>query len=242
MHSQFAEHQLIEVKQTQLDARASFVANDSLVTQVPNPSCEFTQFQSHFQDCMEMYAEVEEVTAYLDAHQEWFHRCAHPMEVEPIGENGYALLIGQFGNFGYQLEPKIGLELLPQKDGIYRIQTIPIPNYVPQSYDVDFQASQTFVEVPTKDYFQGQNSDYEDLPPAITRIEWTLELNISLRFPQFIQKLPQSLIQTTGNRLLRQIVRNISRRLTYKVQQDFHSTRGLPIPKKSKKLPNNKDI
>ncbi|NEP13888.1 MAG: DUF1997 domain-containing protein [Symploca sp. SIO2C1] len=237
MHSQFANDQLIQLKQTQLNARASFVGNDSFVTQVPNLNCEFTQFQSHFQDCMEMYAEAEEVAAYLDAHQEWFRRCAYPMEVEPIRENGYALVIGRFGNFGYELEPKIGLELLPQKNGIYRIQTIPIPNYVPQSYDVDFQASQTFVEVPTKEYFQGQNYDDKRLPPAITRVEWTLKLNISLCFPKFIQKLPQSLVQTTGDRLLCQIVRKISRRLTYKVQQDFHCSRGLPLPKKSKRLP-----
>ena len=235
MHSQFADHQLIQLQQTQLNARTSFVENDNFVTQVPNLSCEFTQFQSSFQDCMEMYAEAEQVTAYLDAHQEWFRRCASPMEVEPIGENGYALVIGRFGNFGYELEPKIGLELLPQENGIYRIRTIPIPNYLPQSYEVDFQATQTFVEVPTKEYFQGQNCDYGQLPPAITRVEWTLELRVSMCFPKFIQKLPQSLIQSTGDRLLCQIVRKVSRRLTYKVQQDFHSSRSLPMPETFKK-------
>ncbi|NEP59604.1 MAG: DUF1997 domain-containing protein [Symploca sp. SIO2G7] len=231
MHSKFADDQLVKLEQKQLDVRASFVGNDILVTQRPNLSSEYTQFKSHFQDCMEMYAKAEEVTAYLDAHQEWFYRCAHPMEVEPIGEDSYALVIGHFGSFGYKLEPKIGLELLPQQDGIYCIRTIPIPNYVPQNYEVDFQASQTFVEVPTKEYFQGKNIDYEQLPPVITRVEWTLDLKVSLCFPQFIRKLPQSLIQTTGDRLLCQIVRSISRRLTYKVQQDFHDRRGLPLPK-----------
>ncbi|NET57698.1 MAG: DUF1997 domain-containing protein [Symploca sp. SIO2E6] len=235
MHSPFADHQLIQLKQKHLDARASFVGNEILVTQVPNLSGEFTQFQSHFQDCMEMYAEAEEVAAYLDAHQEWFRRCADPMEVEPIGAHSYALVIGQFGAFGYELEPKIALELLPKENGIYCIRTIPIPDYIPQNYDVDFQASQTFVEIPTKEYLQGQNSDYEQLPPVITRVEWTLDLKVFLCFPKFIQKLPQSLIQTTGNRLLGQIVRNISRRLTYKVQQDFHSSRGLPMPRKAKR-------
>ncbi|NER98318.1 MAG: DUF1997 domain-containing protein [Symploca sp. SIO1B1] len=231
MHSQSADYQLIQLEQKQLNARASFVGNDILVTKRPNLSCEYTQFQSHFHDCMEMYAKAEEVTAYLDAHQEWFYRCASPMEVEPIGENGYALGIGHFGSFGYKLDPKIGLELLPQEDGIYRIRTIPIPDYVPQNYDVDFQASQTFVEVPAEEYFQGHNIDNDQLPPVITRVEWALDLKVSLCFPKFIRKLPQSLIQSTGDRLLNQIVRNISRRLTYKVQQDFHERRGLPLPK-----------
>ncbi|WP_425461531.1 DUF1997 domain-containing protein, partial [Hyella patelloides] len=39
-------------------------------------------------------------------------------------------------------------------------------------------------------------------------------------------------MQNTGDRLLAQIVRQISPRLTYKVQQDFHSSKGLPIPAK----------
>jgi hypothetical protein len=41
------------------------------------------------------------------------------------------------------------------------------------------------------------------------------------------------LIKSTGDRLLTEIVRQVSPRLTYKVQQDFHEQRGLPLPPKS---------
>ncbi|MBV8885364.1 MAG: DUF1997 domain-containing protein, partial [Chroococcidiopsidaceae cyanobacterium CP_BM_RX_35] len=41
--------------------------------------------------------------------------------------------------------------------------------------------------------------------------------------------LPNSLIQNTGDRLLHQIVKQVSRRLTYKVQEDFHKSRNLPF-------------
>ena len=157
------------------------------------------------------------------------------MKVEPIGQNGYALVIGRFGAFGYEVEPKIGLELLPQENSIYRIQTIPVPNYVAPGYEVDFQASQTFVEIPTSEYFQEQEHDGTKLPEAITRVDWHLDLSVYLRFPKFIHKLPQSLIQSTGDRLLRQVVRQVSRRLTYKVQEDFHSSLGIPMPKTLKK-------
>jgi hypothetical protein len=157
------------------------------------------------------------------------------MKVEPLGRNGYALVIGSFGAFGYEVEPKIGLELLPQDNGIYRIQTIPVPNYVAPGYEVDFQASQSFVEVPASEYFQEQELATVPLPSAITRVEWNLDLSVALRFPKFIHKLPQSLIQSTGDRLLCQIVRQVSRRLTHKVQEDFHSSLGLPMPKNKKK-------
>jgi hypothetical protein len=66
-------------------------------------------------------------------------------------------------------------------------------------------------------------------------VEWELDLTVTVQFPRFIQRLSKSLVQTTGDRLLRQIVRQISRRLTYKVQEDFHFTLGLPMPQSAKK-------
>jgi hypothetical protein len=42
--------------------------------------------------------------------------------------------------------------------------------------------------------------------------------------------LPEGLVQTSGDRLLRQIVRQVSRRLTWKVQEDFHASHGIPCP------------
>ncbi len=235
MYSQFADNQPIEVDQEHLHAQSSLAEADSLVTHVPNSASEITLFRSHFQDCMEMYAEAEKVTAYLDAHQNWFTRCAHPMKVELIGQNAYALVIGRFGSFGYEVEPKIGLELLPQENKIYRIRTIPVPNYVAQGYEVDFHASQTFVEIPTSEYFQKNEHEGDSLPKAVTLVEWELDLTVGMRFPRFIQKLPQSLIQSTGDQLMRQVVRQVSRRLTHKVQEDFHSSLAIPMPKKLKK-------
>ncbi|HAA28795.1 MAG TPA: hypothetical protein DCE56_15305 [Cyanobacteria bacterium UBA8553] len=235
MHSRFINNQQIEEEQGHVNVKSIFTETDALVTPASSSASEPTRFYSQFQDCMEMYAPAEKVTAYLDAHQNWFSRCAHPMKVEPIGANGYALVIGRFGSFGYEVEPKVGLELLPQDSGIYRIRTIPVPNYVAPGYDVDFQASQAFVEVPTSEYLQEQECDGVKLPEAITRVEWNLDLSVALRFPKFIHRLPQSLIQSTGDRLLQQIVRQVSRRLTHKVQEDFHSSMGIPMPKKIKK-------
>ena len=236
MHSQFIDQQSADVEQSSLNATANLTEIDSLVTQTPLSSSEPTQFHSHFEDCMEMYAEVEQVTTYLDNHQNWFSHCAEPMKVEPIGANGYAIVIGKFGALGYELESKVGLELLPQDNGIYRIHSIPVPNYVPSGYEVDFHASQSFVEVTAKECFQSQDGNGINQPKAITLVEWDLDLRVSIYFPRFIQRLPQSLIQKTGDALLNQIVRQVSRRLTYKVQEHFHTSLGLPIPKKAKKL------
>ncbi|QLE42656.1 DUF1997 domain-containing protein [Nostoc sp. C052] len=182
-----------------------------------------TKFYGRYQDCMEMAAPVEKVAEYLNAHSSWFSRCAEPMKVQSLGENGYALVIGRFGSFGYEVEPKIGLELLPPEEGIYRIRTIPIPDYQPPGYDVDYRASLQLVKT--------------DVPTSIgevTRVEWELDLIVYLHFPRFIQRLPKSIVQSTGDRLLNQIVRQVSRRLTRKVQQDFHKSLEIPFAANSK--------
>jgi hypothetical protein len=192
-----------------------------------------TQFRSHFVDQMELHADAQTVAEYFDAHHAWFRRCAHPMAVEPIGQNGYALVIGQFGSFGYEVEPKIGLDLLPQAEGIYRIETIPIPNYETDGYDVDFQAAMELLEVSS----DGKPASVSNgsSTPTITRVQWQLDLTVSIQFPRFIHALPKALVQSTGDRLLHQIVRQVSNRLTHKVLEDFHTTYGLTIPKRSRR-------
>ena len=47
-----------------------------------------------------------------------------------------------------------------------------------------------------------------------------------------MRRLSHSLIQSTGDRILSQIVRQVSRRLTYKVQKDFHQSLSIPFPQK----------
>ncbi|MEA5554696.1 DUF1997 domain-containing protein [Anabaena cylindrica UHCC 0172] len=210
------DYQSLDIKESVLPMGSSVTVNETPLKEAhvgPN------KFHSRHQDCMEMYAPMEQVAKYLNSHSSWFVRCAEPMRVEALGENGYALVIGKFGSFGYEVEPKIGLELLDPEEGKYRIRTIPIPDYQAPGYDVDYNASMHLVE--------GLEQ--------VTRVEWELDLIVELHFPKFIQRLPHSLIQSTGDRLLNQIVRQVSRRLTRKVQEDFHQSLNIPFPVNSQK-------
>ncbi|UBF24219.1 DUF1997 domain-containing protein [Kovacikia minuta CCNUW1] len=208
--------------------------NTSMPEELPHSGIEPTKFYSHFVDSMEMHADVETVAKYFDDHHAWFTRCAHPMMVEPLGKNGYALIIGRFGSFGYEVEPRIGLDLLPQNQGVYRIETIPIPDYETTGYEVDFRAAMELVELvahePTEQLLQDGKP-----PEKTTRVQWDLNLTVIIQFPRFINALPKALIQSTGDRVLRQIVRQVSHRLTRKVLEDFHTTYNVPIPKHSRR-------
>jgi hypothetical protein len=190
-----------------------------------------TFFRIRFIDSMEMYADTKAVADYLDVHSEWFTRCAQPLKTEPLGDNGYVLVIGRYGNFGYEIEPKVGLHLLPQEAGVYRIETIPVPNYVPAGYDIDFRASMELIE------HSDQPANRELALPKLTHVQWTLDLTVEMQFPRFIQVLPRKMVQRTGDMLLDQVVKQISRRLTKKVQEDFHSSRNLPLPKTKRTSP-----
>lgn len=183
-------------------------------------SMDAVAFEGHYIGQMEMMADPATVARYLDVHQEWFKRCAHPMEVESISQDGYALVIGRFAALGYEVEPKVGLHLMPQNQGIYRIETIPVPGYTPPGYDVDFRAALELTEAPA------------EIPTAevATHVAWELNLTVKIHFPRFIHALPSSLVKVSGDRLLNQIVRQVSKRLTRKVQEDFHKSLNLPLP------------
>ncbi|MEO1591894.1 MAG: DUF1997 domain-containing protein [Cyanobacteria bacterium J06632_22] len=177
-------------------------------------------FEGNYVGEMKMSADAKTVADYLDAHSEWFARCAKPIAVEAIGDNGYALILGRFSNLNFSLEPKIGLHLLPQDAGVYRIETIPVPDYEPEGYSVDFQAAMTLNEMA------------HDTQPdqAMTNVEWELKLLTSVQMPRFIQALPYGFVKASGDKLLNQIVKQISRRLTRTVQKDFHTSMSLPMP------------
>jgi hypothetical protein len=223
MLSQNREYQSFEIKEAVVPVE-SLDTEDALEQAIGGTP---TKFYGRYQDSMELYAQASLVAEYLNAHSSWFSRCAEPMKVQPLGENGYALGIGRFGSFGYEVEPKIGLELLPPLDGIYCIHTIPIPGYYPPGYDVDYKASLRMIE--------GAANDALTNISEITRVEWELDLIVDIHFPKFIQRLPKSLVQSTGDRLLNQIVRQVSKRLTRKVRQDFHQSFGIDFPVNSQK-------
>ena len=193
-------------------------------------------FKASFDGRMDMYSDADTVAEYLNAHEGWFCRCAQPMKVEPLLDNGYVLSVGKYGSFGYEVEPKIGVVLQPPVGRVYHMHTIPIPGYDVSGYDVNYRALMELEEVAVDARGRekkGLFAKNHNIPSRITRVKWNLDLAVEVSFPQFITKLSPALIQSTGDRLLAQIIRQISPRLTYKVQQDFHISHNLAVPPKS---------
>lgn len=200
-------------------------------------SSKITWFDTKYNGCMELYSDVETVARHFESHRSWFSRCAHPMKVEPLGENGYDLLIGKFGSFGYYVEARVGLELVPPDSaGIYKIRTIPVPNYTPPGYEVNFESEMKLLELPTQNFCSQDDIEKLGLPARMTGAKWDLDLTVGVQFPNFIQKMSPGLIQKTGDRLLLKIVQQVSRCLSHKTQIDFHNIYDLPYPKQRKRI------
>ncbi|MFM6009038.1 MAG: DUF1997 domain-containing protein [Dolichospermum sp.] len=205
------EYQSLEVQNSSLSVNESASASDDLL--IENNIIQ-NRFYGSYQDSMEIYASIEQVEAYFNNHASWFSRCAEPMKVNALSENSYALVVGKFGAFGYDVEPKIGLQLSTPQNREYHIRTIPLPNYQAPGYEVDYKSLTRLI----------------DGVDGLTLVEWKLDLVVELHFPKFIQRLPHALIQSTGSRILNQIVHQISRRLTRKVKKDFYQSLNIPFP------------
>jgi hypothetical protein len=228
MQSQIISSQMIE-----------FDSDRALNDQVLDGSeAKAIHFQTHFEGSMEMYSDGETVAKYLQSHEGWFCRCAQPMTVQPYTENGYILTVGRFGALGFDVEPKIAVVLEPPQDGQYFMHTIPLPDPTFLGYEVDYQAVMTLNEIARNEAGEGLEKVYrkqgiDELPENITKVQWKLNMDVAVFFPKYIHKLPQALIRKTGDRLLAEIIRQVSPRLTFKVQQDFHQGMNLPLPPKS---------
>ena len=199
-------------------------------------------FEVSFDGRMDMYSDADTVAEYLNAHEGWFCRCAQPMKVESLADNGYILTVGKYSSFGYEIEPKMGVVLKPPVNNVYLMHTIPIPDYAVSGYNVNYQAAMKLQEVAVEaNSEKGLLAKKSFTPSVMTQVTWELSLAVEVEFPQFVAKLSPKLIQKTGDRLLAQIVRQISPRLTYKVQQDFHNSHDLPVPPKSSRALNKVD-
>jgi len=182
-------------------------------------------FQHRYVGYMDLLTDQKTAIAYLDDHPRWFRRCAKPLRAEPIGTTGYALGVGRVGAFGFYVEPQVGLDLLPQENGVYRIRTVPVPGMVDPGYEVDFNARMDLQE-------KEPPPELADLTPRLTAIVWTLDLAVSLHFPEFVLRRSEGWILRTGNGVLAAVVKRVSMMLTAKVQADFHQSVGLVVPPK----------
>lgn len=105
-------------------------------------------FQANFVGMMEMYSDEETVCNYLSDHQGWFVRCAEPMKAVPFGNNGYTLIVGRYGAFGYYVEPQMSVILEPPQSMHYAMYSVANPEFNHQGYSVNYRSEMDIESIP----------------------------------------------------------------------------------------------
>jgi hypothetical protein len=190
---------------------------DPLNKPVPSPEDEgaasprSVRIQAGRQGQVAMETEREPLAAYLGEHQEWIDRCFKPLKVFPLSESTYKLQFFRIGGLGFELEPCFGVEIWAEEDYLFRLGSIDLPSDADLPYTVDCQS-----------YFQ-----LRDLPDSgMTQVNWDLELDIWMELPCFLSAFPHSLVYNVGAKVVRQVTRRMSDRLTHNVCTDYYRSVG----------------
>lgn len=191
---------------------------DPLNKQVQSPEDESpasprsVRIQAGRQGQVDMQTKRESLAAYLQEHQKWIDRCFKPLKVFPLSDSTYKLQFFRIGGLGFELEPCFGVKIWSEKHYMFRLSSIELPSDADLPYTVDCQS-----------YFQ-----LEELPESgMTRVNWDLELDIWMELPRFLAAFPYNLVYNVGAKVVRQVTRRMSDRLTHNVCTDYYRSVGM---------------
>lgn len=148
---------------------------------------------------------------YLHDHAEWIERCFKPLKVFPLSPETYKLQFFRIGGLGFELEPCFGVKIWPEQDSVFWLSSIDLPEEEGLPYSVDCLS-----------YFRLEELDLDSHHGPLTRVHWDLKLDIWMQLPGFLQALPYPLVYRVGARVVNQVTRSMSDRLTHNVCTDFY--------------------
>ncbi|GAB4218538.1 MAG: DUF1997 domain-containing protein [Synechococcales cyanobacterium] len=189
------------------------IANSKLDADPNPPAQPLVHLVTGRQGQVDLETPVEDLADYLRHHQEWIHRCFKPLKVNPLGEGNYRLHFFRIGGLGFELEPHFAISIWEEPLHQFRLDSLDLPEDEPLPYHVDCQATFRIEQLP-------------DTDRPITRVFWGLVLKIDIELPGFLQVLSRSLVQKVGIKVVNQVTRSMSDRLTHNVCTDFYRSVG----------------
>lgn len=187
-------------------------------------------FKVHQRGQVDLETDRPTLAAYLRNHSEWVGHCFKPLKVDPLElapllalnpecEKGqcYRLQFFRIGGLGFEVEPCFGVRIWDESDTLFRLDSVKLPSDEGLPYRVKCAA---FFELEEMPQFSGQ--------PTLTRVHWTLDLDILMDLPRFLQALPQTMVKNVGSNVINRVTRSMSDRLTHNVCNDFYRSIGKP--------------
>ncbi|MEO1133639.1 MAG: DUF1997 domain-containing protein [Cyanobacteria bacterium J06639_1] len=162
---------------------------------------------------VEMDTEREPLAVYLRQHPKWVARCFKPLKVEQLCDRTYRLQFFRMGGLGFNLEPCFGIEILPDEDYLFALNSIELPTDEGLPYHVDCYSSFLLEERQPGETIQ-------------TRVNWELKLDIQMQLPGFLLALPRKQVLAVGQGVVNQVARSMCKRLTRNICTDYDRYRA----------------
>ncbi|MGK7913706.1 MAG: DUF1997 domain-containing protein [Synechococcus sp.] len=152
---------------------------------------------------------VAPLADYLRSHEQWIEPCFKPLKVTPLTPKSYQLKFFRMGALGFELEPCFGIEIGSKGDRLFFLNSIPLPGDDELPYSVDCSS-------------EFRLEERQEKAAAVTRVFWTLHLDIVVELPRFLQLLPRKRVRSVAEALVNQVARRMCNRLTQNICQDYY--------------------
>ena len=162
---------------------------------------------------VDMKTSVSPLSDYLRQHEQWIENCFQPLKVTQLSSDSYLLKFFRMGALGFDLEPCFAIQIGSKGDRLFYLHSTRLPGDSELPYTVDCTSEFRLDEVCNLD--EG----------AITRVYWTLRLDIEVELPRFLQVLPRNRVRSVAEALVNQVARRMCNRLTQNICQDYYSWR-----------------
>lgn len=149
---------------------------------------------------------------YLRDHEQWIETCFKPLKVKPLSTDAYQLKFFRMGALGFELEPCFGIQIGSKGDRLFFLHSIPLPEDDSLPYSVDCSS-------------EFRLEERQENGAAVTRVFWTLHLDIVVELPRFLQVLPRKRVRSVAEALVNQVARRMCNRLTQNICQDYYQRR-----------------
>lgn len=155
-----------------------------------------------------MATAIQPLAEYLRDHPNWIDRCFKPLTVTPLSEASYRLQFFRMGGLGFELEPHFGIQIGSENDTLFYLDSIELPGDAECPYQVNCHSE-----------FRLEERQEKNAP--ITRVYWTLHLDIVVQLPKFLQVLPRKRVKSVAEGLVSGVARRMCDRLTHNICKDY---------------------
>lgn len=151
---------------------------------------------------------------YLRQPQRLINALAGSSQIELLGNDLFRLKMRPLKFMLLSLQPTVDMRVWAESEGVVRLQSVRCEirgvEYINQRFSLNLTG-----------YLQVINQVNDDQP--VTRLKGKADLEVLVELPPPLWFTPKSILETTGNGLLKSVLLTIKQRLIYQLLSDYRT-------------------